>query len=39
MGVDTYAMDMRLTSRPSQTLIISTPDNVIKCLYKINVDR
>ena len=39
MGVDTYSMDMRLTSRPSQTLIISTPDNVIKCLYKINVDR
>ena len=39
MGVDTYAMDMRLTSSPSQTLIISTPSNVVSCIYKINVDR
>lgn len=39
MGVDTYAMDLRLTSKPSQTLIISTPDNVVNCIYKINVDR
>lgn len=39
MGVDTYAMDLRLTSNPSQTLIISTPDNVVHCIYKINVDR
>ena len=28
MGVDDFAEDLRLTSKPSQTLIIATPDNV-----------
>lgn len=37
MGTDTYAQDLRLTNKPSQTLIISTPDNVTHCIYKINL--
>ena len=38
MGTDDYAKDLRLTSKPSQTLIICTPDNVTKCIYKINLE-
>lgn len=38
MGTDDYAKDLRLTSKPSQTLIICTTDNVTKCIYKINLD-
>lgn len=38
MGVDTFAQDLRLTSKPSQTMIISTPENIVSAIYKINVD-
>lgn len=37
MGTDNYSMDLRLTSTPSQTLIISTPQNVASCIYKIDL--
>lgn len=37
MGTDDYAMNLRLHSVPSQTLIISTEDNVCDILYKINL--
>lgn len=36
MGVDTHAQDLRLVNKPSQTLIVSTPENVLYCVYKIN---
>ena len=35
MGVDRYAEKLRLTSDPSQTLIVATPDNVCEALYRI----
>lgn len=35
MGVDSYAEKLRLTSDPSQTLIISTNKNVCECIYRI----
>lgn len=35
MGVDTYAEKLRLTSDPTQTLIIATPDNVCECIHRI----
>ena len=35
MGVDSYAEKLRLTSDPTQTLIIATPDNVCECIYRI----
>lgn len=38
MGTDDYAYSQRLHAKPSQTLIISAPDNVCECIYKINVD-
>lgn len=38
MGVDTFAQDLRLTNKPSQTMIICTPDNVAKAIYKVNLD-
>lgn len=37
MGTDDYAMNLRLHSVPSQTLIISTKENVCDVLYKINL--
>lgn len=35
MGVDRYAEKLRLTSDPSQTFIISTPENACECIYRI----
>ena len=35
MGVDSYAEKLRLTSDPSQTMIIATEDNVCDCIYRI----
>jgi len=35
MGVDSYAEKLRLTSDPTQTLIVATPDNVCDCVYRI----
>ena len=35
MGVDRYAEKLRLTSDPSQTLIIATPENVCECIHRI----
>ena len=37
MGTDDYAHDLRLNSKPSQTLIISTPDNISSVVYKIKL--
>ena len=39
MGTDEYAMNLRLHSKPSQTLIIATPENVCDTIYKINLGR
>lgn len=35
MGVDRYAEKLRLTSDPSQTFIVATPENVCECIYRI----
>lgn len=35
MGVDSYAEKLRLTSDPSQTLVIVTPENVCDCIYRV----
>ena len=35
MGVDRYAEKLRLTSDPSQTFIIATPDNACEAIYRI----
>ena len=37
MGTDNYAVDLREDSHPSQTLIISTPTNVVRSIYKIDL--
>ena len=37
IGTDDYAHGLRLNSKPSQTLIISTPANVTECIYKIKL--
>jgi hypothetical protein len=37
MGVDTHAQDLRLTSTPSQNLIVVCKDNVTEFICKINV--
>lgn len=37
MGTDDYAMDLRLSSNPSQTLIIVSDKDVCECIYKINL--
>ena len=37
MGTDEYAKDQRLNSKPSQTLIIASEDNVREAVYKINL--
>lgn len=38
MGVDQYAQDLRLTNKPSQTLIICSKDNAAEAICKINLD-
>ena len=38
MGTDSYAKNLRLYSKPSQTLIISTPDNVCDIIHIIDLD-
>lgn len=35
MGTDTYAQKLRLSSTPSQNLIIASKDNVTECIYRI----
>ena len=35
MGVDRYAEKLRLTSDPSQTFIVSTPENICECIYRV----
>ena len=37
MGVDTHSQDLRLTSKPSQNLIVANRDNVTEFICKINV--
>lgn len=37
MGVDRYAEKLRLTSDPSQTFIVATPENVCECIYRIKL--
>lgn len=37
MGVDNHSLDLRLTSKPSQNLIIATPYNVTDSICKINL--
>ena len=37
MGTDTYAQKLRLSSTPSQNLIIVTKENVTECVYRILV--
>ena len=39
MGTDDFAYNLRLNSKPSQVLIISTINNVCDHLYKINLDE
>ena len=39
MGTDDFAYNLRLNSKPSQVLVISTEDNVCHHIYKINVDK
>ena len=38
IGTDQYANSLRLNSKPSQTLIVSTPQNITECIYKIKLD-
>lgn len=35
LGTDTYAKNLRLSSKPSQNLIIVTDDSVADCIYRI----
>ena len=35
LGTDTFAKNLRLTSRPSQNLIIVDKNNVAECIYRI----
>lgn len=37
MGTDEYAQSLRLTSKPSQNLIIMTSENPVYCIHKINL--
>lgn len=39
MGTDDFAFNLRLNSKPSQVLIVSTQDNICDHLYKINLDK
>lgn len=38
MGTDDYAQKIRKSSRASQTLIISSDENVAECIYKIDLE-
>ena len=38
MGTDDYAQQLRLSSKPSQNLIIVSKENPVECVYKINLD-
>lgn len=38
MGTDSYAEKLRLSSRPSQNLIIATEDSVAEAIYRILLD-
>lgn len=38
IGTDEYASSLRLNSKPSQLMIISTPENITECIYKIKLD-
>ena len=38
MGVDQYANDLRLTSKPSQNMIIVSKEDVAEAIYKIKLD-
>ena len=38
MGTDSYALKLRLSSKPSQTLIIATSENVVDAIHKLNLD-
>jgi hypothetical protein len=38
MGTDSYALKLRLSSKPSQTFIVSTKENVVDAIHKINLD-
>ena len=37
IGQDQYASDLRLNSRPSQLMFISTPENLTEIIYKIKL--
>lgn len=39
MGTDYYAKDYRLSSVPSQNLILVTKDNVAKYIYRVELDK
>lgn len=38
MGVDSYSAKLRLSSKPSQTFVVASTENVCECIYKINFD-
>lgn len=38
IGTDEYASSLRLNSKPSQLMIISTPENITETIYKIKLD-
>lgn len=38
IGTDQYASSLRLNSKPSQLMIISSPENITECIYKIKLD-
>ena len=38
MGTDDYASSLRCNSKPSQLLIVHTPDNVVKSIHKIDLN-
>lgn len=38
MGTDSFAQKIRLNAKPSQTLIVSTPENVVYAIYKIDLE-
>lgn len=38
MGTDTYAKNLRLSSRPSQNLIVATSDNITYAIHRMLVD-
>ena len=39
MGTDDFAKNLRLSSKPSQNLIICTPKSAVYCIYKIDLDN